>query len=689
MVTPVTVQRTEGIAVLTIDNPSANRLTQPVRAALISAVSEVDADPKTRAMVIAARGKDFARAADADVDEGACPQLGEVARAIESSSTPVIAALHGQVCGGGLELALAAHYRIADPRASFSFPGVAVGLCPSAGATQRLPRLAGPMAAAELLLGGKQFKAAVAAKIGLVDELAEGPLPVFTLKWILRKLGTDLTPRSTLAASERMAPPKQNLEALRTHRETVSKLPVPAAAKILDCLEAALLLPPEAGLAFEKAAYDDLKASKEARALAHARMAERLAGEPPLEAPAVPHRVDTVGIVGAGLLGTGIAAACLEAGLSATLVEVSVNRLEASVDRVIDVVDRYVTRRNLGPETRDALIGRLEGSTDPAALAGADLVIDATTEDAEIKRRVFSALDAVMKRDAVLATTTSGIDIDGLAAGTGRPENVIGLHFVPPANVIRLCEAVIAIDTSDQTIATAYAFLKKLGKVAIGVGVGEGYVAGRVQGAYMQAAEALALDGADIAQIDGAMKAYGFALGPFEMADLAGLDIDLARRARFETTAPSLAGRLLGLGRIGRRTGQGYYSYAPQSRAGTTDPDVIALLAEMRALRGTPGRTFSNEDIQRRCLAAMANEGARLIEEGIAARPADIDVAMLLGYGFPRYRGGPMMAADLAGVLHVKREVEQLSSEDPVFWAVAPLFEELVKTGRSFADLNT
>ncbi len=689
MASPVTVQRTEGIAVLTIDNPPANALSQPVRAELLSAVSETDADPAVRAIVLAARGKSFAASADLrDVGREEAPLLGDVARVIENAQTPVVAALHGVVAGGGLELALAAHYRIADRRAVFAFPEVSLGLCPSAGATQRLPRLVGPRGAAEVLVTGKRIDAATAEKAGLVDEIAEGPLPVYTLKQVLRRLGPGLPPRPTMELGDRMTPAKPLLDALRVRREKVADLPVPAAAAILDCVEASLLLPQEAGLAFEKAAYEDLAGSSQARALIGAFVAERRAQTPPLNAHAEPQRTDVVGVVGGGLMGTGIAAACLDAGMQVTLIEASLERLEGGVDNVIDIFDRQVARKRIDSDARDARIARLNGQTDPAALAGADIVIDASTEDAEIKRRVFSALDAVMKRGAVLATTTSGIDIDGLAAGTGRSQDVLGLHFVPPAHVIRLCEVVVAMDTSDQAIATGFAFLKRLNKVAIAVGVGEGYVAGRVQGAYMQAAEAMVISGAEIAQIDAAMRDYGFAMGPFEMADLAGLDIDLDRRARFEASTPGITERLLGLGRDGRRSSMGFYSYTPEARTGIVDPDVTSLVAEMQALGGKQLRSFSGEDIRRRCLAAMANEGARLLEEGIAARPSDIDIAMISGYGFPRYRGGPMIAADLTGVLRVKRDIGRFADEDPVFWTAAPLFAELVKSGRDFSDLN-
>ena len=690
MNSPVTVQRTEGIAVLTIDHAPANAMSAPVRAAFLDAFEAEDANPETRAIVIAARGRAFASGPDPAEYERPQrqPVLGDLTDRVEAAETPVIAALHGHVLGGGLELAMAAHYRIADRRAELGMPDIALGMGPGAGGTQRLPRLVGPGLAADMLLTGRRIDAGSAVRTGLVDEIAEGPLPVHTLKTVLGWLGQGLSPRPTAAMSGKLRPAREHLDQLALRRKKLGNMRLLAFGKVLDSIEATILLPFEAGKSFERAAFEDLVASPDSRALRHAHIAERRTVIPPLDAPAEPLKIASVGVLGGGLMGSGIAAACLDAGLPVTLVEPRVERLEAGVDNIIDIFDRQVARKRLNAEARDARIGRLNGQGDFGALAQADIVIEATTEDADVKRRVFSELDAVMKQGAVLATTTSTIDIDGLAALTRRPEAVLGLHFVPPAHVIRLCEVVIAVDTSDAVIATAFAFLRRIGKLPVAAGVSEGYVAGRVVGACAHAAEVMVADGAPIEAVDAAMREFGFAMGPFEMADLSGLDQAIARRTRFDASAPGIAERLLGIGRIGRRVGRGYYSYSPDQKMPQVDDDVSAILAEMRALRGTPLREFSPEDIRRRCLAAMANEGARLVDEGIAQRPSDIDIAMIAGYGFPRFRGGPMMHADLTGLLRVKRDIEAFSDSDPGFWALSPLIVELVKYGRTFADLN-
>ena len=690
MNSPVSVQRTEGIAVLTVDFPPANAMAAPVRAAFLEAFEAEDADPETRAIVIAARGRSFATGPDpAEYEQPSRPpNLADLTDRIEAADTPVIAALHGKVLGGGLELAMAAHYRIADRRAELGMPDITLGVGPGAGGTQRLPRLVGPGVAADMILTGRRIDAASAVRAGLVDEVSEGPLPVHTLKAVHSWLGQGLTARPTAAMSAKLRPAKAHLDQLALRREKLGNVRLPAFGKVLDSIEATILLPFEAGKSFERAAFEDLVTSPEARALRHAQLAERRTVIPPLDAPADPLKIASVGVVGGGLMGSGIAAACLDAGLPVTLVEPRVERLEAAVDNIIDIFDRQVARKRLDAEARDARIGRLNGQTDLAALAQADLVIEATSEDADVKRQVFAALDTVLKQGAVLATSTSTIDIDGLAALTRRPEAVLGLHFVPPAHVIRLCEVVIAVDTSDAVIATAFAFLRRIGKLPVAAGVSEGYVAGRVLGACAHAAEVIVADGAPIQAVDAAMREFGFAMGPFEMADLSGLDQDIARRTRFDASAPGIAERLVGIGRIGRRVGRGYYSYRPEREKPEVDGDVTAILAEMRALRGAPLREFSPEDIRRRCLAAMANEGARLVDEGIAQRPSDIDIAMIAGYGFPRFRGGPMMHADLTGLLRIKRDIDAFAESDPVFWAPSPLIVELVKYGRSFADLN-
>ncbi|MDU8946558.1 3-hydroxyacyl-CoA dehydrogenase NAD-binding domain-containing protein [Ovoidimarina sediminis] len=690
---PVTVQSTEGISVLTIDHPPANALSAAVVAALTTALAETLGSSGTRAIVLAARGKTFPAGIDIrDFDEPErTAALGELCLAIERAPVPVIAAVHGTILGGGLELAMAAHYRLADRRAQFGLPDAAVGLCPGAGGTQRLPRLVGAGPAIDLLLTGRTIGAADAKKIGLIDEVAEGPLPIFAMKWVKAALGTGLAPRPVSAGPGRLADKPSELKAIETRRAALKSGAGSLQERIVDCVQAAMLLPFEAALTFERTAFEDLAASPASRALRHVFIAERRARTPPLDDPAPPLSVTRIGIFGAGLTGTGISAACLDAGFDVTLVDPNLERLEAGVDNIIDIYDRQEKRGRINAATRDARIARLQGKTDPAALADAELVIETMPEDADAKRRAFAILDAVMPREAILATNTATIDIDGLAAGTGRAPHVVGLHFLTPAHVIRLVEVVVAMETTDAVIATAFAVARKLRKVPILSAVSEGFVTERLLGAYQQAAEYLVEDGATIAGVDAAMRAYGFPIGPFQLADLSGLDEGDARRARYAAAGArktTLAARLQALGRDGRRAGRGFHLYDDAGEILRDDPEVTHVIAEMRALSQRAAQNFAPDDIQRRCLAAMANEGARIMGEEVAQRPSDIDLAAILGFGFPRWRGGPMMAADLTGLLRVKRDLDAYAGDDPAFWSPAPLFSELVKNGRAFGDLN-
>ena len=690
---PVTVQSTEGISVLTIDHPPANALSEPVVAALGTALREALGAAETRAVVIAARGKTFP--AGIDIRDFDRPErtaaLGELCRAIEGAPVPVIAAMHGTILGGGLELAMATHYRLADRRAKLGMPDVTVGLSPGAGGTQRLPRLVGAGPAIDLLLTGRTIGAADAKKIGLLDEVAEGPLPIFALKWVKSALQQGLAVRPVGAGPGRLKDQPSELKAIEARRAALKTGAGSLQERIVDCVQAAMLLPFEAALTFERTAFEDLVASPLSRSLRHVFVAERRARTPPLDAPAEARNVGRIGVFGAGLSGTGIAAACLDAGYPVTLVDPNLERLEAGVDNIIDIYDRQEKRGRLDPEAREARIGRLQGTVDPAALAGADLVIETMPEDVDEKRRAFAILDAVMPREAILATNTATVDIDGLAAGTGRAPQVVGLHFLTPAHVIRLVEVVVAMETSDEVIATAFAVARKLQKVPILSAVSEGFVTERVLGAYQQTAEYLVEDGASIGEVDAAMRSLGFPIGPFQLADLSGIEAGDGRRARYAAAGARgthLAARFQALGRVGRRAGRGFHVYSKDGAVAADDREGAEVLAEVRAMAQRPARRFAVEEIQRRCLAAMANEGARIMGEEVAQRPSDIDLAAILGFGFPRWRGGPMMAADLTGLLRVKRDLDEYAAEDAVFWAPAPLFSELVKNGQAFADLN-
>ncbi|MEM9343364.1 MAG: 3-hydroxyacyl-CoA dehydrogenase NAD-binding domain-containing protein [Pseudomonadota bacterium] len=692
---PVTVQSAEGISVLTIDHPPVNALKPAVLTSLSASLAEAISDDDAKAIVIAARGKTFPAGIDIrDFDDRQVTQaLADLCVEIEGSPKPVIVALHGTVLGGGLELALAAHYRFADRRASFAMPDVTLGLSPGAGGTQRLPRLVGAAPAIDLLLTGRRVEVDEALELGLIDEVADGPLPIYTMKQVSARLRKDaLECRPTAKRMAKLTPPKVHLEAIEAARGKLAEGPVDAPGRLLDCIQASLLLPFEAGLTFERSAFDDLLAAPESRSLRHVFVAERRTRTPPLDEPVEPKPIKSLGVMGGGLVGAGIAIAGLDAGLPVTLVEANIEGLEATVETIIDVYDRQVKRGRLDDATRDARMARLTGTTEAETLSRVDAVIETTPEDPGGKRRAFTTLDAVMKPGALLATNTASLDIDGLAGVTGRADNVVGLHFFPPPHVVRLVEVVVATNTSDQAIATAFALSRVIGKTPIAAGVGPGYVADRVQGAYLQAAEYLVEDGASVPAVDRAMRAYGFPMGPFQMADFVGLDMGIARRLRYSAQGARVAqlpDRLMDLGRLGRRSGKGYYLYAKEGPATMAeDPELSGLVSDIWSQKGGDIREFSADDIQRRCLAAMANEAARIMEDGVAQRPSDIDVAMILAYGFPRWKGGPAMAADLTGILRVKRDLDAFAVEDAGFWTPSPLISDLVKNGQRFADLN-
>lgn len=686
---PVSVQTTGGIAVLTVDSPPSNALVAEVRASLARAVAFVGQDPEVRAVVIAARGRGFASGADPDdaADGAAEPGLAALADRIEACPKPVVAALHGAVAGPGLELALAAHYRIADRRAHLGFPEIRLGLTPGAGGTQRLPRLIGAEHAVDLLGSGRMISAGGARTMHLVDAVAEGPLPVFVLDWIRERLAAGLAPRRTRRLTEALHPVEHNLDVVKSVRGSLDGADAAARIAVLDCIEATLLLPYEAGIAKEKAAYEDALRSDLSRALRHVVRAEARAQKPPIDTPAKPRRIQRVGVVGAGRIGRGVAAACLDAGYPVTLVERDIDRLEEGVEGIIDIYDQEIAAERMDELTRDRRIGQLSGTTDPAALAGADLVIEATPEDAKVKRRVFATLDAVMKRDAILATTTSGLDLDGLAAGTGRPQQVLGLHFFPPAHRMRGVEVVIGVETSDAVVATAFDVAARLGKIAVASAVSEGFVTLRMAAALVDAAVLLLARGCAVADVDAALVRYGFALGPLMLADAIGIDALAAIDRRHDTESGALVRgaleRLVRAGRTGRRAGRGFYRYGG-SRGPVPDSKLSGAFGRARRAR----TRMPEEEICRRCLAALANQGAHLVEDGVAQRPSDIDVLMIQVLGFPRRRGGPMMAADLAGILQMRRDLESFAPDAPDLWQPAGLWTDLLNRGEGFASLN-
>lgn len=684
------------IAVLTIDNPPVNALSHPIRIGLVEALERADSDDDVDAVVIAASGQTFP--AGADITEfGPAPKhpwLPEVCNRIENCRKPVIAAIHGTALGGGFEVAMAAHYRLALETARVGLPEVTLGVLPGAGGTQRAPRLAAAKHALDLMLSGRQVGADAAADMGLLDGVVEGDLHSAAVSYAEALVAEGVGPRPTRDVTAGLADASGFAEVIANRRKLHAASPLEAPRRIIDCVEAALVLPFDVGLEYERAAFDDLVASDQSAALRHMFFAERKAWRFPGLDKALARRVEQVGVVGGGTMGTGIAVALLQAGFSVVMLERDEAALEAAVKRIVDTLDRLAKRERVTSDARDRMLDKLRGALDYAQMAEVDLAIEAVFEDLDAKKAVFRALDGVLKNGAVLASNTSYLDIDLLAAGTGRPSDVVGLHFFAPANIMRLLEIVVGAATSPEVVATALQIARRLGKTPIRSEVSDGFVANRLLTAYRRAAEELLEDGAGVAKVDGAMRDFGFPLGPFQVADLAGLDISWARRKRLAATRDpaeryvAIGDRLCEAGRLGQKSGKGYYLYKPGSHMGAEDPEVEAIISAEQARKGIDPRAFKSDEISRRCLLAMANEGARVVQEGVALRPSDIDVAMVHGFGFPRWRGGPMKWADTFGLLRVQRLLEELVEEDPALWTPSPLFAELVKNGKTFDSLS-
>mgnify|MGYP001124450973 CR=1 FL=1 len=697
MTEQVRIATDEGIATITLDNPPVNALGAALRGAFMAALDAAMADPSVRVIILTAAGRTWP--AGADIREfgrpPVAPELPGICAALARASKPVIAALHGSVLGGGLELALAAGVRLAEPGTVLGLPEVSLGILPGAGGTQRLPRLIGAKPALGLMLSGLPIAAERALDLGLIDAVSEGGAATAAEGLARAYLaGTAELPTAAERAGARATDPEAWLSAVAAARAGLGNPRLPAPGRIIDCVEAALLLPEDEGFVFEGAAFAELVATPEAGALRHAFLAERRAmRQPDLDGVAA-REIHRAGVVGGGRIGAGIAVALLGAGLPVTLVERDQTALAAGLARVATLHERAVEKGRLTPEAREAEWARISGATDPGALATADLIVEAVPEDEALKTALFAELGRIAKRKAVLATATSHLDLNRLAAASSRPEDVIGLHFPAPAQATKLLEVVVGSETAPEVTATGFALARRLGKIAVRSGVCDGFIGNRVLTAWRTAMDFLLEDGASPYEIDRAMRDFGFPLGPYQALDIAGLDLAWARRKRLSLRRDparrhvAIGDRLCEAGRLGQKAGKGYYLYPEGGGRGVEDPEVLALIAAERQAKGLVARKVGAAEIRRRALAAMANEGARLHDEGIARCPSDIDVVMLVGHAFPRWRGGPMMAADQAGLLGIRNDLRDFAREEEAFWRPAVVWDELIKNGLGFADLN-
>ena len=698
---PVHLAREGAILVVTIDNPPVNALGVAVRRGLMSAIEEGEADAGVAAILVTGAGRNFIGGADIR-EFGKPPQsplLTELCNRIEACNKPVLAAIHGAALGGGLEVALAAHYRVALSNARLGLPEVQLGLLPGAGGTQRTPRLIGAQAALDMMLTGRHLSAKEALSLGLVDQLAEGDSADQARAAGLRELQALLDTHAPVRRSrdgKGLADTAATQAAIAAARAEAGKKSrgLFSPHKIIDAVEAATTLPFEEGLALERQFFLQCLDSPQRAGLIHAFFAEREVQKAPETRNAQPRRIERIGVVGGGTMGAGIAVAVLDAGLPVTMIERDDEALARGRGHVEKVYDAQVAKGRLTQEARDAVLAHLHGSTRYEDLSAADVVIEAVFEDLAVKQAVFAELDRVCKPGAVLATNTSYLDIDAIAASISRPEDVIGLHFFSPANVMKLLEIVVPRQVAGDVVATAFELAKRLRKVPVRAGVCDGFIGNRILAVYRQAADALMEDGASPYEIDAAVRDFGFAMGPYQVVDLAGGDIGWATRKRRAATRDPraryvhIADRLGERGWFGQKSGRGFYRYPDGPRSGAPDPEVLALIDEERARAGITPRSFSKEDIQRRYLAAMINEGANVVHQRIALRPLDVDVTFLYGYGFPRHRGGPMKYADMVGLPNVLADIRAFAAEDPLFWTPSPLLVELVERGANFESLN-
>lgn len=694
----VHTRRDGDVLVVTIDHPPVNALSADVRAGLARAIDQAQGDPQVRAVLLTGAGNNFI--AGADIREFGKPPrppaLPDVCNQIEACAKPVVAALHGAALGGGLEVALAAHYRVALAGAKLGLPEVTLGLLPGAGGTQRTPRLIGAAAALDLMLSGKPLTAQAAVAAGLADELAAGTDPLAAgLDYVRRLLAQDAPPRRS-RDGQALADKAAALAAIDAagQRIAASTRGLFSPAKILEAVRAAVELPFDEGLRTERALFLQCLDSPQRAGLIHAFFAERETAKIPELKQAKPRRLDSVGVIGGGTMGAGIAVAVLDAGLPVVMVEQDDAALARGRQRVEHVYDLLVGKGRMTADERAARLARLTGATDYAALGEADLIIEAVFEDMDVKLAVFAQLDRVAKPGAVLATNTSYLDVDRIAQATRGPADVLGLHFFSPANIMKLLEVVVGRQTAADTVATGFELARRLRKIPVRAGVCDGFIGNRILAVHRQAADMMMEDGASPYEIDAAVRDFGYPMGPYQMADLAGGDIGWAtRKRRAATRDPALRyvqipDRLCERGWFGQKTGRGFYLYPDGARHGTPDPEVLAIIDAERQRAGVTPRPFSAEDIQRRYLAAMINEAANVLHQGIALRPSDIDMVFLSGYGFPRHRGGPMHYADRVGLANVLADIRAFAKEDPAFWKPSPLLVELAESGRDFASLN-
>lgn len=684
------------IAVIRLDNPPVNGLGLALRQGIVNGIRQAEADTAIKAVVLI--GSDRAFSGGADISEfgsskaTAEPNLLTVVNYVESSRKPVIAAISGACMGGGLELALGCHYRIAKPDAQIALPEVKLGLLPGAGGTQRLPRLIGAEHAVNMIVSGsvvpaKQFKGSP-----LFDEIVDGELFDAAVAYATKVVSENLPLKKVRDLKAKHPNPEGFFMFTRNTVGAMAKN-YPAPLKCVDAVKAAVTMPFDKGMAMEREAFLNLMQTPESRALRHAFFSERLTSkiaDVPSDTPV--RDVKSVGVIGGGTMGTGISINFLNAGIPVTLVEMKQEGLDRGVAAIQKVYEGRVKKGRMSEDDAKAKMSLLKPSLTYDDLSDVDLVIEAVFEEMGVKQSVFEKLDEVCKQGAILASNTSTLDLDKIASFTKRPEDVIGLHFFSPANIMKLLEVVRGEKTAKDVLATAMKLAKAIKKTAVVSGVCDGFIGNRMINQYQREALLMLEEGATVQQIDKAIEKFGFAMGPLRMADLAGGDIGWAIRKRQYEENPDMvkmvvADRLCEMGRYGQKTGAGFYRYEPGNRNALHDPEVDKVVDEVRAELGITPRKISNQEIVERCVYALVNEGAQILDEGIAQRASDIDMVYLTGYGFPVFRGGPMHYAEEVGLPNVVRAMQAFTEDrhtQPGFWEPAALLAKRAEEGKGF-----
>ena len=687
----------ENVAIISICNPPVNALSVEVRKGLLDALKEAEKKESIEAIILKGSGKTFP--AGADIKEfGLPPQkpdLPTINDYIENINKPVICALHGNTLGGGLEIALACHYRIAHYKTKLGLPEVSLGLIPGAGGTQRLPRLIGIPEAYKMMASGLPINADKALKLGLINkviqEIDESSIQ-FTKNLIENKEKLIKTKdRNELInnANEN----QKNITELKNNFKKKYRNQL-APQKIGDCLEKLLISSFEEGQNFERKTFFELLKTEQSESFIHAFFAERASSKIPEIKSAQPRNLHTLGVIGGGTMGSGITIAALNAGLPVTMVERDQESLDKGINNVEKIYNRDIEKGRLSSSQVEEIFSRFTKTTDFEALSSVDMVIEAVFEEMNVKKQVFRILDKIVKKGSILASNTSYLDINELASITSRPQDVIGLHFFSPANIMRLLEIVVPDKVSNDVVATGFYLAKLMKKIPVRAGVCDGFIGNRILNKYGDCAYFMMEDGASPYEIDNAIFDFGYPMGPFQMFDLAGGDIGWAMRKRLEPIRNKndryvhIPDKLCEKEWFGQKTGRGFYRYDKGNRRGDKDPEVLEIIDLERQKKGIIPIKFSQEEIIRRYMAAMINEASNVVHEKIALRPSDVDVTKLYGYGFPRYRGGPMKYADSYGLDKILDDLREFEKEDSIFWKPSRLIIELVNKGDDFNSLN-